>query len=126
MGDGIERTLGASASMFFNKYVVFAGRAPRAEYWWSMLFIVIAEVILGAVQFIALDVGSILLLLFALVIILPSISVMVRRLHDIDRSGWWFWIQFVPLVGFILILVWFCTKGTSGPNRFGPENGLIA
>ena len=126
MGDGIERTLGASVSMFFNKYVVFAGRAPRAEYWWSMLFIVIVEAILGAVSVIEPSIGGILIGIFGLVIILPSISVMVRRLHDIDRSGWWFWIELVPVVGIILLLVWFCTKGTSGPNRFGPENGAVS
>jgi uncharacterized membrane protein YhaH (DUF805 family) len=57
--------------------------------------------------------------LFMLAAVIPSISVIVRRLHDTDHSGWWFWIGFVPIAGPILLLVWYCTKGTEGPNRFG-------
>jgi len=56
-----------------------------------------------------------------LAIMLPYISVAVRRLHDIGRSGWWYWIALIPLVGFILLIVWFARKGDSGPNQFGPE-----
>ena len=63
--------------------------------------------------------------LVSLVLICPAISVAVRRLHDLDRSGWWFWIVLIPLVGWIILLVWDCTRGTPGPNRFGPENGLL-
>jgi hypothetical protein len=52
---------------------------------------------------------------------IPSIAVAVRRLHDIDRSGWWILIGLIPLVGVILLLVWFASEGTHGPNRFGPD-----
>ena len=58
--------------------------------------------------------------IFVLVTILPTFAVTIRRLHDLDRSGWWIFLSFVPLVGAIILLIWFCTKGTSGPNRFGP------
>ena len=55
----------------------------------------------------------------ALAVFLPSISVAVRRLHDIDRSGWWWWIVLIPILGFV-IFIWFtCSRGTAGPNRFG-------
>ena len=56
-----------------------------------------------------------------LAVLLPSIAVQVRRLHDIDRTGWWWWIVLVPLLGWILLLVWDCTPGTEGPNRYGDD-----
>ena len=59
--------------------------------------------------------------LYTLAILLPSISVCVRRMHDINKSGWWLWIGLVPLVGGIVLLVFACTEGTNGPNRYGPD-----
>lgn len=116
----------------FSKYVQFSGRAARSEYWWWTLFSMLVQVVLQVgVTAIAVAAGpgsetlvmvfSGLLMLVVLALILPSISVLVRRLHDIDRSGWWYWIILVPLVGVILLLVWFCKKGTTGPNRFGQD-----
>jgi uncharacterized membrane protein YhaH (DUF805 family) len=58
---------------------------------------------------------------FILATILPLLSVSVRRLHDLDRSGWCVLLDLVPLVGWIILLIWFCTKGTDGPNRFGAD-----
>ena len=55
--------------------------------------------------------------IFSLVVLLPSVAVAVRRLHDLDRSGWWLLLGLVALVG----IIWFCTKGTDRPNRFGPD-----
>lgn len=57
----------------------------------------------------------------ALGLFLPALSVAVRRLHDLDRTGWWYLIILVPLIGLIVLLVFFVTRGTSGPNRFGPD-----
>ena len=71
------------------------------------------------------DLFGILGMVFALAVFLPSIAVTARRLHDIDKSGWWMLLLFVPLVGWIIVLVWMCTKGTLGPNRFGAANGRI-
>lgn len=59
--------------------------------------------------------------LYMLAFLLPGISVLVRRMHDIDKSGWWIWIGLVPLVGGIVLLVFACTEGTKGANRFGPD-----
>jgi uncharacterized membrane protein YhaH (DUF805 family) len=126
-GDGIARTFGASVAMCFRKYAVFQGRAPRAEYWWFALFQFLVNMAFGILQASSgADAISVVSALFALATFLPSIAVWVRRLHDVDRSGWWAWIILVPLVGWVLVLVWACTRGTRGPNRFGPENGLVS
>jgi uncharacterized membrane protein YhaH (DUF805 family) len=118
----------------FSKYVTFSGRAPRSEFWWWILFTFIANLVLGAID-IALfghtvvEAGSIsaytnfspLAGIFSLVVLLPSISVAVRRLHDTDHSGWWWWLALIPLVGIIVLIVWWATRGTLGPNRFGED-----
>jgi len=54
-------------------------------------------------------------------LLLPSIAVAIRRLHDLDRTGWWFLLVFLPIIGGIWLFIWFCTRGTVGPNRFGPD-----
>jgi uncharacterized membrane protein YhaH (DUF805 family) len=100
----------------FSKYVTWNGRAGRAEYWWFALFVLIFYVV-GAVITAAVH-SAIPVILFALVIILPSLAVTVRRLHDTGRSGWWYWISLVPLVGGIILLVFLCT-GSEGPNQYG-------
>jgi uncharacterized membrane protein YhaH (DUF805 family) len=82
------------------------------------LFLLIVGVVFGAIDWMLSY--HVLLTLFDLATILPGVAVMVRRLHDIDRSGWWWLIAFIPLVGAILLIVWLCTRGTPGPNRFGP------
>jgi uncharacterized membrane protein YhaH (DUF805 family) len=117
-----------AVSSVLSKYVGFQGRARRSEYWWwalaSFLIALVAEVLdrfvdpapPGAVLYLGL-----IYKLTALALFLPSLAVGVRRLHDTDRSGFWFFIALVPIVGAILLLVWFCMKGTSGTNRFGPD-----
>lgn len=107
-----------------KKYAVFSGRASRREYWWFMLFTTLVNIILMVVD---AQMGSfndavgmgMLGGLYTLLVLLPSIGVQVRRLHDIDRSGWWLLMYLVPLVGFIVVLVFACMKGTPGSNRFG-------
>lgn len=102
----------------FNKYVTFTGRAARSEFWFWTLFSVIANIVAGILDAV---VGlGIVGMIVSLALLLPSIAVAVRRLHDIDRTGWWILIAFT-MIGIILLIVWDCTKGTSGPNRFGPD-----
>ena len=104
-----------------KNYVGFEGRARRKEYWMFTLFSIIASVILAIVDaMIGSEVG-ILGLLYALGVFLPSLAVSFRRLHDIDKSAWWLLILFIPLIGAIVMLVFACTEGTSGDNRFGPD-----
>ncbi len=59
--------------------------------------------------------------IFSIATIVPSLAVQVRRLHDIDKSGWWILISFIPIIGAIWLIVWFCLKGTEGDNRFGSD-----
>ncbi len=103
-----------------SKYADFQGRAARPEYWWFALFNALASVVASIV-----DKGVIgypvLQVIVALALIIPSIAVGVRRLHDTDRSGFWLLIVFVPLIGGVALLVWFCFRGAAGDNRFGPE-----
>lgn len=113
----------------FSKYATFEGRARRAEYWWFALFNLIVSVILtllapghgGEMGMGGGMGGGLISLLWSLATILPSIAVGVRRMHDIDRSGWWLLIAFVPLVGMIVLIVFAAKRGTVGPNRFGPD-----
>lgn len=103
-----------AVSACFSKYATFSGRARRAEYWWFTLFNVIVNLVVGLA-------GEIAIGFWMLATLLPSISVMVRRLHDIGRSGWWAWILVIPLIGGIVMLVWQVTKGDSGPNAYGDD-----
>ncbi|WP_347265748.1 DUF805 domain-containing protein [Paracoccus sp. (in: a-proteobacteria)] len=104
----------------FSKYASFEGRASRSEYWWFTLFNVIVSSVLSLLQGgLGHEIG--MADLYALAVLLPGLGVSVRRLHDIGRSGWWLLVILVPLVGWIVLLVWHCTRGEGGPNRFGPD-----
>jgi uncharacterized membrane protein YhaH (DUF805 family) len=112
-----------------TNYAKFDGRAARSEYWWFVLFVILAEValiVLGTVLAIILGdagstLGQLLYYVFLLCLLVPSIAVTIRRLHDTDRSGWWIFIGLVPVLGPILLIIWYCTKGSLGPNRFGSD-----
>jgi uncharacterized membrane protein YhaH (DUF805 family) len=110
-----------SVTTCFQKYATFQGRAARSEFWYFTLFQLTAFIvgwILGAI----LGVKNAIDALIWLALLLPSISVAVRRLHDINRSGWSYWVTFIPLVGPIVMLVWFCQRGTLGPNDYGDDS----
>ena len=102
-----------------TNYVSFGGRACRAEYWWFMLFgalVNCAAAIIDSQGSAGIAEGLVTLALF-----LPYLGVAVRRLHDVNRSGWWLLLGFVPLVGEIVLLIWVCSRGTQGANRFGGD-----
>lgn len=102
-----------------KKYAVFSGRARRKEYWYFVLFNIIISI---AVSIIGSILGTTLLdKLYALAILLPGLAVSVRRLHDIDRSGWWLLLIFIPIAGPIILLVFAVTNGTQGANQYGPD-----
>jgi uncharacterized membrane protein YhaH (DUF805 family) len=106
----------------FSNYVNFSGRAIRSEYWFWVLFAVIGEAVGSGLDYTIFATSTGLFYsVFALAVFLPSLAVAIRRLHDLDRSGWWFLIVLIPIVGGILLIVWFCSPGTPGPNRFGPD-----
>ena len=102
------------------RYVDFKTRSTRSQFWWFMLWSVIISIAASAVD-IALGMGDSgpVSLLASLAILLPVLAVTIRRLHDIGRTGWWVLIQFVPIVGFIVIVVFACTKSQEGPNEWG-------
>jgi uncharacterized membrane protein YhaH (DUF805 family) len=105
-----------------TKYVQFSGRSPRSEYWYWVLFAVIVNIALGTLDkaiFDDMEQGP-LQAVFAILTFLPALGVAARRLHDIDRSGWWILIVFT-IIGIIPLIYWACLKGTDGPNRFGPD-----
>ena len=102
----------------FNKYVTFTGRADRSEYWYWTLFSVIVQVV-GSILDAISNLGFIAAVL-SLAVLLPSLAVSVRRLHDLDRTGWWMLLVLTG-IGAILLIVWDCFKGTDGPNRFGSD-----
>jgi uncharacterized membrane protein YhaH (DUF805 family) len=107
----------------FRNYVNFSSRASRSEYWYWVLFTVLLAIAAALVDLsIAAASGfSPIGTIVSLGTFLPSLAVAVRRLHDIDRSGWWILIGLIPLVGIIILIVWFCQRGTVGANRFGPD-----
>ncbi|RJU85455.1 MAG: DUF805 domain-containing protein [Candidatus Poseidoniales archaeon] len=120
----------ALTTVFRNKYATFSGRASRSEYWWSYLgYFVIATVlqifaIIGGI--ILIDAGELALLpsLIALVgivaMIIPTIAVSVRRMHDTGKSGWMLLILIIPCIGFILWIVWMVEDGQAHDNAYGP------
>ena len=106
-----------------TRYAEFEGRAARPEFWWYALFYVLVQ-LAGGVLDAALfpnAVFGVLGNIAALALLLPTIAVTARRLHDTDRSGWWQLVGLIPIVG-VFVLIWFCVqRGTVGGNRFGAE-----
>ena len=120
-----------SSLMFepLRKYATFTGRARRKEYWLFFLFCLVVEIVVGAltgglsydVTTAALGPGFALYFLVCLALLIPSLAVSFRRLHDTDRSAWWLLSGFVPIVGAVVLLIFMLLKGTEGPNRYGPD-----
>jgi uncharacterized membrane protein YhaH (DUF805 family) len=102
-----------------SKYATFSGRARRSEYWWFYLAYVLAAVVASIIDGI-LGV-TILSIILALAAIIPTLAVGARRLHDIGKSGWWQLIGIVPLLGVIVLIVFFATDGHPGTNKWGPS-----
>jgi uncharacterized membrane protein YhaH (DUF805 family) len=115
------RTFTDAVSICLTGYATFRGRAPRSEYWYFTLFTFLVEIVASILDVIIFGFGHGFLGLINLAFIIPGLAVLVRRLHDIDRSGWWWLIALIPLVGWIILLVWLCTRGTYGPNRYGTD-----
>ena len=103
-----------------KKYAVFNGRARRKEYWMYVLFYILIYVGLFIIESLVGSPG-ILVLILGLGLLVPSIAVTIRRLHDTDRSGWWMLLAFIPIIGAIWLFVLMILGGTRGPNRFGPD-----
>jgi len=109
-----------------KKYLVFEGRARRKEYWFFILFNILIGIGLAIIDNMTgtlnAETGTGLLSgIYSLAVLIPTIAVAMRRLHDTDRSGWWLLLAFVPLIGGLVLLVFLVLDGTPGSNRFGPS-----
>jgi uncharacterized membrane protein YhaH (DUF805 family) len=108
--------------MGFKGYVVWNARSTRPEFWWWVLFVVavaIVALLLDSLIFGTQTGGFGPIYLFAvLALFLPNLSLIVRRLHDTNRTGWWYWIALIPFVGAIVLLVFFLLPSTQGPTRW--------
>ena len=115
-----------------KKYAVFTGRAQRAEFWYFVLFNLLISVALALVD-VAIGTYSeeagvgLLYGIYALAVLLPGIAVAVRRLHDTGRSGWWYLIGLIPLIGAIVLIVFWVQDSQPGENQHGPNpKGVMA
>jgi len=109
-----------------RKYAVFNGRAARPEFWWFVLYnLIIAAVInLVAGIIVGRSSGQVVGDLYSLAVLLPSLGVGIRRLHDTNRTGWWYLLVFIPVIGWIVLIVFLAMASDSGSNNYGsnPQN----
>ncbi|MSQ77025.1 MAG: DUF805 domain-containing protein [Nitrospiraceae bacterium] len=115
-------TFSDSISTCLKKYADFEGRARRSEFWWFELFQMLVYVGIGlaaGVMGLSEAAGGGLSVLFMLAILLPAIAVNARRLHDVDRNGWWMLIP-ITIIGIIPYLYWMCKEGDAQANQYGP------
>ena len=116
----------------YQNYVNFSARSSRSAFWWWALFQIVVSIVIAMVEgggsssvgdgmmsanYNAGPIG----IVWSLANLLPGIAIGVRRLHDLDKSGWWVLIALIPLIGAIILIVWYCSKGTTGDNRFGAD-----
>ncbi|SOH93059.1 Uncharacterized membrane protein YhaH, DUF805 family [Monaibacterium marinum] len=99
------------------KYMVIEGRARRSEYWWFTLAMILGNIATGVVDGI-LGI-SLLSILFGLAVLIPSLTVSIRRLHDVGKSGWWLLIVLVPIVGWLVLLFFTVQDSQQGANAYG-------
>lgn len=107
------------AMMPLKNYAGFTGRSGRAEFWWYFLATIILNLIVQTVDNMVFGQPGLLTGIAALALFIPGLAVSFRRLHDTDRSAWWLLISLVPLVGLIVLIVFWASAGTPGPNKFG-------
>ncbi len=128
----------------FGKYATFSGRAARSEFWWFMLFLWLGMVVLSYVDTLVFGARDVVMMtgtdsfetgmgfsfnwqpqpitaIFILATLVPNLAVGARRLHDGGRTGWWWLIALIPMLGFIVLLIFFIPKGTEGDNQYGPD-----
>lgn len=110
---------------YWQNFATFTGRSSRGEYWWPVLFNGIIALVLSALSYFASG-FSIISGAFSLVTLIPSLAVASRRLHDIGKGFGWVLISLIPVVGWIIYLVWCCKPGEPGVNRFGANPKEVA
>ncbi|MGL6311069.1 DUF805 domain-containing protein [Aeromonas sp. 95A] len=114
-----------------KQYAVFSGRARRTEYWMFVLCNVIVMLLLGMVDKLIGGDNELISSIYSLAVLLPSLAVASRRLHDTDRSAWWLLLGLIPIIGTLVLIYFMVCNGQKGPNRFGddpkaaPSQGFI-
>ena len=112
-----------SVKTCFKKYADFSGRALRSEMWFFALFVTLGSIVATILDIMILgypiEVNGPLYLIFCVAILIPSIAVTARRLHDVNRSGWWQLIE-LTIIGILLIIIWNATEGEKKKNKYGP------
>lgn len=121
-GDAVKRALTVN-------YCNFNGRSSRSEYWWYVLatfiFGMVLGVILGVIFGSESTIGSIVNGVVGLALFLPGLGLCVRRLHDIGKSGWLVLLGLIPLVGAIILIIWFAKESEMAPNQYGPVPNMV-
>ena len=124
-------TFTQSISTVFSNYVTFSGRASRSEFWWWIVFCILVGLVTGLLDTILFNQGGSphgdsgvgffapINSLASLILFLPGLAVSIRRLHDSNKSGWWWLVVFVPILGILLLIFWYTQPSTPGSNRFG-------
>ncbi len=115
----------AIVSALQQNYCNFSGRASRSEFWWFALFNFILSAVISIVFCWSQNAMNIVTGLVNLALLLPSLGLAVRRLHDIGKSGWWIFISLIPIIGWILLIVWYCKDSQMEPNEYGPVPNLV-
>ncbi len=124
--------MGEAARSVLSQFATFTGRASRSDYWWWVLAYVLALFAIGLVDTFVIapslgfnitdeNAGQPLSMLFVLAMFLPNLAVSVRRLHDLNKSGWWLLLGLLPVVGVLVLLYWIIQRGTEGSNDFGSD-----
>jgi uncharacterized membrane protein YhaH (DUF805 family) len=116
---------GEAVKSCLRQYVGFSGRARRSEYWWFFLFVVIVSAVASVLDALLGTVSDdtnlgLIGTIVGLALVLPIIAVSVRRLHDTSRSGWWYLLVLIPIVGSIILIVFYCLD-SHGDNQYGPS-----
>lgn len=109
-----------------QNYCNFNGRASRSEYWWYCLFVFALGVVIGIIFSSSHTAMNVVSGLVNLALLLPGLGLAVRRLHDINKSGWWILLALIPAVGAIILIIWFCKESEPIPNAYGPVPNLVA
>ena len=131
-------TFSQSIKSVFSKYADFSGRATRSEFWDFYLFHFLVVMVYYIALFAMLGSGSrdssavgylsVLIIIYALVMTIPSLAVTVRRLHDTGHSGWWIFLNLIPVIGSIVLFIWYVTDSDPDTNEYGdnPKQEFIA
>lgn len=114
--------LGTAIRTCLGNYVTFTGRARRAEFWWWVVAYLAAATVAAVFDVAAFgDDDALFTGLLGLLAFLPTVAVSARRLHDIDKSGWWQLLWLIPIIGQLILIYWMAQPGETGPNRFGRD-----